>query len=390
MKTVSAVSVFNRNLFQILHARVQNIPLVCMDFTDCCQQIWPNIFIFDFVPPPQGFLPWVNRNSRISKASLRLSKRRNKSATTLYCNPCRLAGIFILHGHFLAVSSATFAFIINKTMTTKERVRLKALEQKDKQWNDFLSEYLRNTPFEKRTENDFEYDGLTNEELEEYNRLCHKRYWEWVLTDSEKEEARFKELQMMDDAWRRDLEERIEKQKDEPSDTPDHPNDETLEEYEARMARESQELHISLRHGMSENDWHAYQRLTRKRTLRLWLDFLGGNEDFGWEYLLQLLQFKIDRMVDYWRRSSHLANGDYIRRQMELASRLTDIVLKDGNDSGGYDKFPYRVNLRNKHRFSVRFHHNYYPHGEKQRVRFCKAYCLLFKLMQENLLHWWD
>ena len=151
-----------------------------------------------------------------------------------------------------------------------------------------------------------------------------------------------------------------------------------------------EELQRQFRHEMPEDERCKYQNLLRKRKIQMWLDFLESDEDFDWEYLLQLMQFKIDRMVDYWRRSSHLANGDYIRRQMELASRLTDIVLKDGNDSGGYDKFPYRVNLRNKHRFSVRFHHNYYPHGEKQQVRFCKAYCLLFKLMQENLLHWWD
>ena len=271
-------------------------------------------------------------------------------------------------------------------MTTKEKARLKELERKDKTW----AKVLHNTSFEEREKNGFEYNGLTNDELEEYNRLCVKRYWDWVLTDSEKEEARFKELQMMDDAWRRDLEERIEKQKDEPSDTPDHPSDETPEEFEARMARESQELDLFLRHGMSEEDWSEYSRLEYKRKMRLWLDFLGGNEDFDSDYLLRVLQFKLNRMVDYWRRFSHLANGDYIRAQMELASRLTDIVLNDGNDSDDYDKFPYRVNLRNKHRFSVRFHHNYYPYGEKQQVRFCKAYCLLFKLMQENLLHWWD
>ena len=275
-------------------------------------------------------------------------------------------------------------------MTTKEKARLKELERKDKAWKKRVQEFHRNRPDDEITGDELEYDGLTGEEFDECRRLQAKHYWDWVLTDSEKEEARFKELQMMDDAWRRDLEERIEKQKDEPNETPEHPNDETPEEFEARMAREGQQLNLFLRHGMSENDWHAYQRLTRKRTLRLWLDFLGGNEDYDWEYLLQLLQFKLNRMVDYWRRFSHLANGDYIRRQMELASRLTDIVLNDGNDSGDYDKFSYRVNLRNKHRFSVRFHHNYYPHGEMQQVRFCKAYYLFFKLMQENLMHWWD
>lgn len=275
-------------------------------------------------------------------------------------------------------------------MTTKEKARLKELERKDKAWEKRLREFYRNMPEKEITWDEPEYDGLTDEEFDECRRLQTKRYWEWVLTDSKKEDVQFEALRQQDDAWRRDLEDRIEKQKDEPSDTPDHSSDETPDEFEARMARESQELHLSFRHGMSETDWHVYQRLTRKRTLRLWLDFLGGNEDFDYHYLLRVLQFKLSRMVDYWRRFSHLANGDYIRAQMELAIRLIDIVLNDGNDCGDYDKFPYRVNLRNKHRFSVRFYSPHYQHGEKQQVRFCKAYCLLFKLMKENLMHWWD
>ena len=274
-------------------------------------------------------------------------------------------------------------------MTTKEKARLKELERKDKAWKKRVQEFYRNRPDDEITGDELEYDGLTNEEFDECRRLQTKRYWEWVLTDSKKEDAQFEILRQQDDAWRRDLE-CIEKQKDEPSETPEHPIEEDPEAFEARMNRESQELQLFLRHGMSENDWHVYLRLTRKRTLRLWLDFLGGNEDFDFEYLLRVLQFKLSRMVDYWRSFSHLDNGDYIRAQMELAVRLIDIVLNDGNDCGDYDKFPYRVNLRNKHRFSVRFDHNYYPHGEKQQVRFSKAYCLLFKLMQENLMHWWD
>ena len=193
----------------------------------------------------------------------------------------------------------------------------------------------------------------------------------------------------MDDAWRRDLEERIETQKDEPSDTPKHPNDETPEEFEARMAREGQELHLFLRHGMSQEDWSEYGRLEDKRKMRLWLDFIGGNEDYDWEYLLKLIQFKIDRFADYWGRFALVENSEYRRKRMQLASRLLQIVLKSGNESGDYDKFPYRVNMHNRKRFKV--YHNPYAHNprNKQEVRFNKAYCLFFKLLQENLLSWW-
>ena len=274
-------------------------------------------------------------------------------------------------------------------MTTKEKARLKELERKDKTWKKRAQEFYRNKPDDEITGDELEYDGLTGEEFDECQRLQAKRYWDWVLTDNEKEEARFKELQMMDDAWRRDLEERIEKQKDEPSDTPDHQNDETPEEFEARMARESQELHLFLRHGMSEEDWSEYSRLENKRKMRLWLDFIGGNEDYDWEYLLQLLQFKIDRFADYWGRFALVENSEYYRKRMQLASRLLQIVLNRGNESGDYDKFPYRVNIRNKERFKV--YHNPYAHNpcNKQEVRFNKAYCLFFKLLQKNLLSWW-
>ena len=274
-------------------------------------------------------------------------------------------------------------------MTTKEKARLKELERKDKAWKKRVQEFYRNRPDDEITGDEPEYDGLTDEEFDEYRRLQAKRYWDWVLTDSEKEEARFKELQRMDDAWRRDLEERIEKNEDEQNNTPDHPGEETPEELEARMDREIQQLNLFLRHGMSKEDWSEYCRLENKRKMRLWLDFIGGNEDYDWEYLLQLLQFKIDRFADYWGRFALVKNSEYYRKRMQLASRLLQIVLNRGNESGDYDKFPYRVNIRNKERFKV--YHNPYAHNpcNKQEVRFNKAYCLFFRLLQENLLSWW-
>ena len=151
-----------------------------------------------------------------------------------------------------------------------------------------------------------------------------------------------------------------------------------------------EEMQRQFRHKMPEDERCTYQKLLRKRKIQMWLDFLESDEDFGYNWLLGVMQFKINRMIDYWRQSSHLANGDYIRRQMELASRLLQIVQKKGNENGDYDNFPYRVNLRNKERFKVCYCSGTEYHGEKQRVRFCKAYCLFFKLMQENLLHWWD
>lgn len=97
---------------------------------------------------------------------------------------------------------------------------MKELERKDKAWKKSVQEFYRNMPEKEITGDELEYDGLADEEFDECRPLQTRPYWEWVLTDSEKEEARFKELQRMDDAWRRDLEERIEKDEDESTDTP--------------------------------------------------------------------------------------------------------------------------------------------------------------------------
>ena len=51
--------------------------------------------------------------------------------------------------------------------------------------------------------------------------------------------------------------------------------------------------------------------------------FNGGlGPDFDGEFIFPILQFKIDRMADYWRHFSHCMNGDYVLSQLELASRL--------------------------------------------------------------------
>ena len=81
-------------------------------------------------------------------------------------------------------------------MTTKEKARMKELERKDKAWKKSVQEFYRNMPEKEITGDELEYDGLTNEEFDECRRLQAKRYWDWVLTDNEKEAARFKVLQM--------------------------------------------------------------------------------------------------------------------------------------------------------------------------------------------------
>lgn len=158
---------------------------------------------------------------------------------------------------------------------------------------------------------------------------------------------------------------------------------------ETTIEQDAAEMHKAIRHDMSPEDWTAFQKLIHRQKVAKWQSFIGSiMGDYDSSEIFVLLQFKIDRMVDYWRQFSHFADGDRIRSQMELASRLLQIVIKQGNENHDIEILPQYVNLRNESRFKVRYHTELLD--KRQDVRFRKAYNLLFKLLQENILHWWD
>lgn len=160
---------------------------------------------------------------------------------------------------------------------------------------------------------------------------------------------------------------------------------------ETTIEQDVAEMHKVFRHDMSPEDWTAFQKLIHRQKIAKWQTFIGSiMGDYDYSEIFVLLQFKIDRMIDYWRQFSHLTNGDRIRSQMELASRLLQIVIKQGNENQDVEILPQYVNLRNEARSEMRYCPESFLLGKRQEVRFRKAYNLLFKLLQENILHWWD
>lgn len=145
------------------------------------------------------------------------------------------------------------------------------------------------------------------------------------------------------------------------------------------------------RHDMSREDWADYQDLIHRQKYYQWQPFIRNSSgaDYDHDGIFLVLKFTIDRMIDYWRQFSHGMNGDYIRSRMELSSRLLQIILKNGNEGEDIKHLHARVNLKNKKRFEVRFRATGFYLGEEQEVRY-KKYCLLFRLLKENILHWWD
>lgn len=144
-------------------------------------------------------------------------------------------------------------------------------------------------------------------------------------------------------------------------------------------------------HGMKREDWNAYVGAHDRQKHDMIMHELPWGGDYDWSDIFQILKFKIERMIEYWEQFGHCRNGRYVVSTMRTACRLIEIVLKDGNESGNCEHFPYRVNLHNTERFRI-----YHDHkglickGDKQRVRYNKAYCILFKFLEFHMHNWWD
>lgn len=149
-------------------------------------------------------------------------------------------------------------------------------------------------------------------------------------------------------------------------------------------------------HGMERVDWNAYVGALDRQKHDMIMRELPWGSDYDWSDIFRILQFKIEQMIEYWEQFGHCRNGHYVVSTMRTACRLIEIVLAYGNESGEGRHFPYRVNLHNSERFRIYHDHNrsllygYYDNGDMPKVRYNKAYCILFKYLEFHMHNWWD
>ena len=144
-------------------------------------------------------------------------------------------------------------------------------------------------------------------------------------------------------------------------------------------------------HGMERVDWNAYVGAHDRQKHDMIMRELPWGRDYSWLDIFRILQFKIERMIEYWEQFGQRRDGHYVVSKMRTACRLIEIVRAYGNESGGGRHFPYRVNLRNADRFKIFHDHNgYYDNGDMPKVRYNKAYCILFKFLEFHMHNWWD
>lgn len=164
-----------------------------------------------------------------------------------------------------------------------------------------------------------------------------------------------------------------------------------IERLDKERAEENKNWRNEPVHGMEREDWNAYVEVHNRQKHDMIMRELPWGGDYDWSYIFQILKFKIERMIEYWEQLGHCRDGRYVVSTMRTACRLIEIVLKDGNESGDCEHLPYRVNLRNADRFKIfHDHKGFIDKGDKQRVRYYKAYCILFKYLEYHLHNWWD
>ena len=126
------------------------------------------------------------------------------------------------------------------------------------------------------------------------------------------------------------------------------------------------------------------------------------NSNWGWYHLLEVMKAKLEMMADYMRKWTPIADGPLYAAQMERAISLIEIIVDRGGQND-YKSAPgeenvifkaknfiHYVNLRNKNRFPAPQFDDYSVWCEPQRVRFCKAWHLLWRIFQTRLLTWED
>lgn len=104
-----------------------------------------------------------------------------------------------------------------------------------------------------------------------------------------------------------------------------------------------------------------------------------------------VLRKKLEWQAEYFENFGNAESGSYEAARMRLCCSLIDIVCWEGMTGEYRLRLGKYVNMRNADRFQgVPDGNMGFLGGERQRVRFQKAYCLLFKVLYANLLGWWD
>lgn len=139
-----------------------------------------------------------------------------------------------------------------------------------------------------------------------------------------------------------------------------------------------------------------------ERNLIRWAGAFNAN--WSWSHLMSAMHTKLEMMEDYMRHWSHIVNGPVYADQIQRAIRLIEVCLVWG---GQYDyklkpgepedaeylnpeHFTHYVNTHNAFRFPSPNYDGHHFWSEAQRIRFDKAWNILWEMFRTKLLTWED
>lgn len=138
-------------------------------------------------------------------------------------------------------------------------------------------------------------------------------------------------------------------------------------------------------------------RYHREWAVRKWKG--AFTDDWDYEYLLVHLRAKLETMERYNLHLSYAMYGTYYGHQIGRAIKMIDIILQEGGRSD-YDEregctpvpesFKHYVNMRNLARIPRPDDGGIAFWSDAQRLRFDKAWMLLWKILSEQMMIWGD
>lgn len=127
----------------------------------------------------------------------------------------------------------------------------------------------------------------------------------------------------------------------------------------------------------------------RSTTVKKYHKILKEDKDYDWEFMLDLEQFKLKRMSEYFSKSQIVSDWETIVKEINLCIKLINII-KEKDISGylydGTKKLPY-INTRNYKRFLKYFYNNDFYYSE---LRATKALYLYNLIRTYRMRSWWD
>ena len=172
------------------------------------------------------------------------------------------------------------------------------------------------------------------------------------------------------------------------------------EEIEAEFERENQDTKDFWGKGHLYREVKQQSRQAHEQmNLIKWA--YAFNENWGWYHLMEVMVSKMEMMVDYMRNWTPIAEGPVYADQMQRAIGLMRIIINKGgesdyNQAGDDDDcfdaqhFSHYVNYRNRERFPSPNYDGLHFWCEAQRIRFDKAWNILWEMFRTKLLTWED